>query len=239
MTYKEHLEHLKPGGVFALASSPVVDIGAPVVGICGGRYLSAKWLGLAARVGNGATAAGFEIATGCCVGADALIMSASVIGHWADRVTVLAAFGPDGAGAVDASAVSLVQAAQVAGADVRWWMGGGPKIPSYARLVRRSVALAAYTGGHDGAPMIGFVDMACPRTVGAGKKYRARQGETGSGSWTALSMAAGHGRQIFVFWCAAGAPDLPAHWGGSWRPVGSGWLAGAWEWDPVAQPMLI
>lgn len=215
------------------------NITMPVAGMCGSRHLSAKWLGLAARVGKGAVAAGLEIATGCCTGADALIMSAAVIGHWAEKLTVLAAFGPDGAGAAGVSAVSLTQAAQVAGADVKWWMGGGPKIPTYARLVRRSAALAAYTGGHAGAPMIGFVDMACPGTIGAGKKYSARQGETGSGSWTGLSMAAGHGRQIFVFWCATGAPNLPQHWGGEWRPVGAGWLAGAWEWQPTPQPMLI
>jgi hypothetical protein len=218
MTYTEHLAHSQPGGIFALGSSPVVDIGVPVVGVCGGRHLSAKWLGLAARVGKGATVGGFDLATGCCTGADALIISASVIGHWADRLTILAAFGPDGAGA-----------------NVRWWMGGGPKMPPAARLIRRTHALAAYTGGHAGAPMIGFVADGCPGQVEPARRVAAN----GAGSWAGLAAAAAHGRQIFVFWCAAGAPDLPAHWGGSWRPVGGGWLAGAWEWQRTAQPMLI
>ena len=211
------------------------DIGAPVAGICGSRKLSGKWVGLAARVGKGATAAGLDIATGCCIGADALIMSASILGHWADRLTVLAAFGPNGAGAVDASAVSLAQAAQVAGAAVKFWMGGGPKLPAAARLIRRTSALAAYTGGQPNAPMIGFMADACPADMSPARLAAG----TGSGSWACLRLAAAYKRQIFVFWCGKGAPDLPAHWGGAWRPVGGGWLAGAWEWEPTVQPMLI
>lgn len=199
-----------------------VMISEPVVGICGGRTLSVKWLGLAARVGRDATAAGYEIATGCCVGADALIMSASLIGHWSDKLTILAAFGPDGSGAVDASAVSLVQSAQVAGANVRWWMGGGPKIPVAARLIKRTRALAAYTGGYPGAPMIGFVAGGCPREcVPAGRGVA-----TGNGTWSGLAAAAVRQRPVFVFWCAAGAPDLPVHWGGSGGQRGrAGWRA--------------
>lgn len=211
------------------------EIGAPVVGICGSRNLSGKWLGLAARVGKGATAAGLDIATGCCMGADALIMSASIIGHWADRLTILAAFGPDGAGAVDASAVSLAQAAQVAGAAVKFWMGGGPTVPPAARLIRRTTALAAYTGGHRGAPMIGFVADGCPGQVEPARRRAAN----GAGSWAGLAMAAAHGRQVFVFWCAPGAPKLPQHWGGEWASAEINWLAGAWEWRDYSQSRLL
>ena len=212
------------------------NISAPIAGICGGRYLTAKWLPLASRIGRGALADGLTLATGCCIGADALIMSASLIGGWADRLEVLAAFGPDGAGAVDASALNLVQLTAAAGANVRWWIGGGPTMPPAARLIRRTTALAHYTGGHKGAPMIGLLDRTCPS--GIGPTGRKRKGGEGSGSWAALATAAERGRQIFVFWCSDAAPNLPAHWGGDWRPVRQGWLRDAWEWTPPGQATL-
>jgi hypothetical protein len=239
MTYKKHLEHLRLGGVLALTAASMADIGVPVAGFCGGRTLTAKSLGWAAGVGRGAMAAGLAPAVGCCVGGDALIMSAALIGGWTDQLTILAAFGPDGAGAVSTSAVNLVQLSAAAGATVHWWMGGGPKIPAAARLIRRTAALAAYTGGHNGAPMIGFAADACPREL-----RPARQPATGSsGTWAALAMAAARQREIIVFWCGSGAARLPAHWGGEWTQGASapnghpsgGWLADGWRWTPSAE----
>jgi hypothetical protein len=227
------------GAPSAVVSSPVAPAGVSpaVVGFSGSRSLSARWLPLVSRVVRGAVAAGFAPSVGCCVGADSLVLSSALVGGFASRLSVLAAFGPCGSGACASSALSGVLSAAAGGASVSWWAGGSASVPLVGRLARRSAALARFSGGWASAPFVGFVGAACPGGVVPGGVARSFSG-SGSGSWASLALAAGAGRSVFAFWCAPGAPALPAWPSGAWVPVGSGWPAGGWAWVPVSRPSL-
>lgn len=218
---------------------PVLSLSPVVVGFSGSRSLSVGCLPLVGRVVRGAIAAGLAPAVGCCVGADSLVLSAALVGGFAARLSVLAAFGPSGAGALSSSAVSLVESCAAAGAAVSWWCGGGASVPVSGRLASRSLALVRFCAGSaglaGGAPFVSFVAAPCP--AGLAPCRRPFSG-SGSGSWATAAAAAWAGCALSVFWCGAGAPVLPVWPGGAWSPVASGWLAGAWAWSPVVQPSL-
>ena len=103
----------------------------------------------------------------------------------------------------------------------------------------RSAALVrAVAAGGPGSGFAAFVVGPCPSGVVPARAWRA--GTPPSGSWSSAALAAGLGLPLFVFWCAPGAPQLPAWPGGSWSRVGgSGSWSVAWRWSPVAvQPSL-
>jgi len=200
-------------------------------------------LPLVSRVVRGAVVAGFAPVVGCAVGADSLVLSSALLAGLAPRLSVLAAFGPAGAGACASSSVSLVQSLACAGAPVSWWAGGGPRVPVVGRLAARSVALcrlvAGSAGSAGGAPFVGFVAGACPAALVPARSSRRCFAGSGSGSWASLALAAGRGCAVSIFWCGAGAPVLPAWPGGAWVPCSAGWLAGSWSWVPtVAAPLF-
>lgn len=223
-----------PWGCFVSSLFPVV------CGFSGSRSLSPRWLPLAGRLVRGAVAEDFAVSVGCCVGADSLVLSAALLGGVAGRLSVLAAFGPGGAGALSSSSVSLVESCAAAGAAVCWWCGGGASVPVAGRLASRSLALVRFCAGSaglaGGAPFVSLVGAPCPAGLVPSRRPFAG---SGSGSWASAAAAAFAGCALSVFWCGTGAPLLPAWPGGVWSPVAAGWLAGAWSWSPVAaQPSL-
>lgn len=177
------------GGSRSLASSPVV---VPVV---------------AAVLGGGA-----RVSVGCCVGADALVVSAALgcrPARWS-QVSVLAAFGPGGAGSAGAlSSVAGVAAAAQFGASVAWWAGGGPAVPLRARLAQRSAAVVAGAAAAGRGALVLF-------SPGAGSLAAA------------LPAAVRLAVPVFVF-----APAAP-----SALPFAAGSFAGfpCWAWAPGAAP---
>lgn len=109
----------------------------------GSRSLSSSLLcSRVSSVVGAVLASGASVSVGCCVGADAQVVSSVLAAGAASRLSVFSAFGPGGVGSCSVSAVSGVLAVSAAGGRVAWWSGGGPAVPLAARLARRSAACA-------------------------------------------------------------------------------------------------
>lgn len=119
----------------------------PVWSWGGSRSLSPAVSALAASVALAVLWSGAGLAVGCCVGADAVALSAAASAGVASRLAVFSAFGPLGsgspAGVCSLSAVGAVRSAVAAGASLRSWAGGGVAVPLAARLASRSRTVAA------------------------------------------------------------------------------------------------
>lgn len=87
---------------------------------------------------------GASIHVGCCVGADALIISSALLGYKSNLI-VFAISDPQGQGSFPLSS-SLPQAAAGLGVSVHWQAGGPIQVPLSARLIKRSMAAAAGCG---------------------------------------------------------------------------------------------
>ena len=96
------------------------------------------------------------LVVGCCTGADEQVIRAAMMLGATHRLTILAAFGPQGEGAFELSAVDTVLKATALGADVRFFAGGPVEQPLDARLV------AAHAGGHRRAPPRSWPSSAGP-----------------------------------------------------------------------------
>jgi hypothetical protein len=168
------------------------------------------------------------VAVGCCVGADAAVLSALVAAGVAPRVRVFAAFGPDGAGACGASSVAGVAAARRAGAAVSWWSGGGPRVPLRGRLAQRSLALVRSLA--PAGALVAFVATPPPHPFGRGAFPPC-----GSGTWSAVATAARLGVVPVVVspLPVALLPPLPT--AGAWAP---GPWPDSWRWAALQQPLL-
>lgn len=84
--------------------------------------------------------------------------------------------------------------------------------------------------------LVAFVAGPCPAGIIPATSWRS--GSIPSGSWASVALAAGLELPVFVFVCPPSGrsivhPSLPA-WAGSWSPIPSGALDGAWRWSPVA-----
>jgi len=113
-----------------------------VVALAGSRVLPASGAALVVRVASSLASCGNSFAVGCCVGADAALLSAVPGIVPPSLVRCLAAFGPGGAGAGPASAVSGVSAFARSGGLVRWWAGGPASVPLGVRLAVRTRGLS-------------------------------------------------------------------------------------------------
>jgi hypothetical protein len=180
------------------ALSQGVILVAGMVGFCGSRDLPAAAAdsALVSRVGS--VLAGVplrDVAVGCAVGGDALVLSAALALGASSRLRVFAAFGsvspswpaarvfaPGASSSV--SSVSGVAGALAAGASVSWWAGGGPAVPLAGRLASRSAALvSAVAASGAGRGFVGFVSSPCPVGLGPSPSPSACFSGSGSGSW--------------------------------------------------------
>jgi len=175
------------------------------VGFCGSRSLPESARPLVSSVVNtvcSGPSPGLQLAVGCSVGADALVLS-SIPRHMFSNLTVFAAFGFGGKGSCSFSAVSIVHAATREGAHVRWWAGGLPPVPLKQRLALRSVALARYLTQHPPAALFCFLSS-----------------PTSTGSLITCRRAAQSGVTIYAF-CVGFSPTLLPFLNryGGWIPV--------------------
>jgi len=214
-----------------------------LVGFCGSRAFPASGSVSALVAGVvGSVLAGVprrDVAVGCALGGDALVVSSVLAVGASSRLSIFAAFGPvsppwpaahvSAPGASSSvSSVSGVAAALAAGASVSWWAGGGPAVPFAGRLASRSAALvSAVAASGAGRGFVGFVSSPCPAGLGPSASPSACFSGSGSGSWGSLALAAGLGLPVVVFPLAGSA--LPSSWG-SWvylpGPSGSPWAGG-------------
>lgn len=195
----------------ALSAAP-----AGVVAVAGSRQLPAGAAAVVAGVAAALAGAGLAVSVGCCVGADAAVLSAVP----ASALRVFAAFGPvsppwvaarySAPGACSLSAVAEVARALLAGASVSWWAGGGAFVPLAARLAARSGAVVAAA------------------SVGAVVFLSGPPGPR-SGSWLVARAAAARSLPLVVVPLGFAGSALPLLApGGGWRSLG----AGAWLWCP-------
>jgi hypothetical protein len=220
-----------------------------MVGFCGSRALpvSAADSALIAGVVGSVLAAvpHRNVAVGCAIGADALVVSSALALGASSRLYVFAAFGPvsppwpaahvyaPGASS-SLSSVSGVVGALAAGASVSWWAGGGPAVPLVGRLASRSSALiSAVAASGAGRGFVGFVSSPCPAGLGPSPSPSECFSGYGSGSWGSLALASGLGLPVVVFpveklASASPAIALPASWG-SWAPLASSGSGSAWS----------
>jgi hypothetical protein len=222
---------------------------AGMVGFCGSRTLpaSATDSALVSRVLGSVLAAlpRRDVAVGCAVGGDALVVSSALALGASSRLRVFAAFGPvsppwPAAGAFapgassSVSSVSGVAGALATGTSVTWWAGGGPSVPLAGRLASRSAALvSAVASSGAGRGFVGFVSSPCPAGLGPSPSLSACFSGSGSGSWASLALASGLGLPVVVFpvgELASAGPvgALPASWG-SWAPLASSGSGSAWS----------
>jgi hypothetical protein len=228
---------------------------AGMVGFCGSRALPASaevWALVSGVVGSVLRAVPYrDVAVGCAVGGDALVVSAALSAGASSRLRVFSAFGPvcprwlaarvfaPGASS-SVSSVSGVASALAVGASVTWWAGGGPSVPLAGRLASRSVALVravAASGAECG--FVGLVSSACPVGLVPSPSPSACFSGFGSGSWASLAFAAGLVVPAVVFpfppFGHGRSPDLPEFWPGSWSPLSGAW-AGGFRFVPVLPP---
>jgi len=194
-----------------------------VVGVCGSRRAPAALRAPVGALVRAALGSGCALACGCASGVDALAVAAAVASGAASRLSLFAAFGPGGAGALGrSSSVAGVAAAAAAGASVVWWAGGPLPVPPRARLAQRSLALVRSLS--PSGVLVAFVAGPPPRPFGRGPFPSC-----GSGSWSSVAAAARAGVPVVVVGCAPPVPGAP-HAG--FLPV----LPSAGAWSPVALP---
>lgn len=175
-----------------------------VVAVAGSRALPAGGAALVAEAVRALVASGCSLAVGCCRGADAAVLSAVPASR------VLCAFGPAGEGAGSASAVGPVLAFASSGGVVAWWAGGGPAVPLFARLARRTrVVVSSASSG-----LVLFPSSPESR-----------------GSWLAAELAVARGLPVVVVPLGFSPSLLPSLGAGGWvRANASGVFGGAWCW---------
>jgi hypothetical protein len=202
-----------------------------LVGICGSRNLSREWDSLITAVVQAAIEEGRGIATRCDAGGDALALRACFTrqaSFIAPSLRVFAAFGAEGAGADEHSAVTLVQevaryptAAGVAengGRIVVAWWAGGDRVHSIdrRRAGRTQAMVDAVAASGDRCGLVAF--------VGGGPR-------ASPGTWQAIRLAHERGIPVVVFPCGCSLRVFPSLGHGHWSTAGQGVWGRAWMWE--------
>lgn len=184
-----------------------------VVAVCGSRSLPVSAGPLVGQVVRSLLVGGSSLVVGCASGADGFAISSALAAGAAPRLSVLAAFGPGGAGAAGSvSAVFQVTAAASAGAQVAWWVGGPASVPLQARLAGRTRAVVAAAS----VGLVAFFGSPASR-----------------GSLLACRLAQGRGLPVLAFPVGFPGQRLPSLGAGYWAPSGRGGVwSGAWRWVP-------
>lgn len=176
-----------------LAPAPAGAV--PVVALAGSRSLPAGGGGLVARVARGLVAAGFRLSVGCCVGADAAVLSA---GLPPSALAVFVAFSSGGVGSCSLSAVPAVLSAAAAGVAVSWLAGGPLSVPLARRLAARSAAVVA------------AASAGCVVFFGS---------PSSAGSALVCRLAVARGLPLVAFPLGFPPVSLPLPAAGAWAPV--------------------
>jgi len=219
-----------------------------VVGFAGSRSLPSLPApgGLVSRVVGSVVSSGRSIAGGCAVGADAAVLSARLRLPFASSTSgaalrVFAVGGPSDSGSFVSRLASLsgfwrgsaLGQVRVAAAlavspghgccapvAVRWWAGGGARLPLRVRLRRRSLALVSALAASPGSALVAF--------VGRGRSV---------GTWGTVRAAVAAGVPVWVFPVGcSGVLFPPVGPGGTWvsgAAAGCGIWSRSFRWVPV------
>ena len=183
-----------------------VFVGSSVVAFAGSRSLPVGFAPLVASVAARVVASGSAVAVGCCVGVDAVVLSAVP----PRSVLCFAAFAASGAGSCSLSSVAPVRALSKRGGSVSWLAGGVLSAPLPVRLAARTRAVVA------AASVCAVVFFASPAS---------------RGSLLAAGAAVRRGLPVFAFACGFPASLLPLLGVGSWVAVSSGVYSGGFSWE--------
>ncbi len=108
---------------------------SPLTAFAGHRSLDEAFFPLVLDAVQAALERDSGLVVGCCTGADDQVIRAAMMLGATHRLTILAAFGPQGEGAFELSAVDTVLDATALGADTRFLAGGPVEQPLATRLV--------------------------------------------------------------------------------------------------------
>ena len=181
-------------------------MGSSVVAFAGSRSLPVGFAPLVASVAARVVASGSAVAVGCCVGVDAVVLSAVP----ASSVLCFAAFASSGAGSCSLSSVAPVRALPKRGGSVSWLAGGLLSAPLPVRLAARTRAVVA------AASVCAVVFFASPAS---------------RGSLLAAGAAVHRALPVFAFACGFPASLLPVLGVGSWVAVSVGEFSGGFSWE--------
>lgn len=159
-----------------MCQSIVSCFGHGLVAVGGSRQLGTAGQAVLADLAVAIAGSGRSVGVGCCIGADAAVITAL---SGSQTLYVFAAFGPvsppwaarhhSAPGAWSGSALAAVATAVAAGSRVHWWAGGDVTVPLAARLSQRTRTLARAAAG---GALIAFASPGC---LAVGSLLLARQ----------------------------------------------------------------
>ena len=180
----------------------------PLTAFAGHRALDEAFFPLVLDAVQAAMERQSGLVVGCCTGADEQVIRAAMILNATHRLVILAAFGPQGEGAFELSAVDAVLKATTLGADVRFFAGGPVEQPLDARLVARTRAVIA-----EAAALVAFFGRPNSR-----------------GTYLAARTAIAAGLPVVAFACGMDPAHMPRPGSGAWVPVSDAAMPGALAW---------
>ena len=153
------------------------------------------------------------LVVGCCTGADEQVIRAAMMLGAARRLVILAAFGPQGEGAFELSAVETVLEATALGTDTRFFTGGPLEQPLATRLAQRTRAMIACARRSLDARLVAFFGRPNSR-----------------GTYLAVRAAVAAGLPVIAFACGMDPAHMPRPGSGAWVPVSDAAMPGALAW---------
>ena len=180
----------------------------PLTAFAGHRALDETFFPLVLDAVQAAMERQSGLVVGCCTGADEQVIRAAMMLNATHRLVILAAFGPQGEGACELSAVDTVLKATALGTDVRFFAGGPVEQPLDARLVARTRAVIA-----EAAALVAFFGRPNSR-----------------GTFLAVRAAVAAGLPVIAFACGMDPAYLPRPGSGAWVAAGDVATPGALAW---------
>ncbi len=153
--------------------------------------------------------AGFELSTGCALGADQAVIQTVLSLGAPSSLSVYAVGAPGGSGFWAGSACAAVRQAAARGARVLWLAGGSLSVPLFGRLAARSRAALA----------------GCGSAV-----FFCRPGGS-KGSFKTAAVAVAQGKNVFVYVSGVSIPPALPGLSGFWL-MSSMFGLSFWAWVP-------
>lgn len=192
---------------------------SPLTAFAGHRALDETFFPLVLDAVQAAMERQSGLVVGCCTGADEQVIRAAMILNATHRLVILAAFGPQGEGAFELSAVDAVLKATALGADVRFFAGGPVEQPLATRLAQRTRVMIACARRSPDARLVAFFGRPNSR-----------------GTFLAVRAAIAAGLPVVAFACGMDPAYLPRPGAGAWVSVSDAAMPGALAWRAAVAP---
>ena len=186
---------------------------SPLTAFAGHRSLDETFFPLVLDAVQAALERDSGLVVGCCTGADDQVIRAAMMLGAARRLVILAAFGPQGEGAFELSAVETVLEATALGTDTRFFTGGPLEQPLATRLAQRTRAMIACARRSPDARLVAFFGRPNSR-----------------GTFLPARTAIAAGLPVIAFACGMDPAYLPRPGSGAWVPVSDAAMPGALTW---------